>query len=56
MAKKRKTRKRARAPRVEPLEQLLNTGNPETYGRACWFLANRDTERRGAADVIELDV
>ena len=56
MAKKRKTKKRVRAPRVEPLEQFLKTGDPETYARACWFLANRDTERHGAGDVIKRGV
>jgi len=56
MTKKRKTKRRARAPRVEPLEQLLKTGDPETYGRVCWSLANRDTERPRAEDVIKLGV
>ena len=54
MTKKRKAKKRARVPSAEPLEQLLKTGDPETYGRVCWSLANRDTERRQAGDVITL--
>ena len=45
MAKQRKFRKRARVPSVDPLEQLLQTEDPEAYGRVCWYLANRDTER-----------
>ena len=56
MAKKRKTKTRARAPRIEPLERLLKTADPETYGRACWSLAHRDTERRRTGDVIKLGV
>ena len=52
MTKKRKTKRRARAPSIEPLEQLLKTGDPDIYGRVCWYLANRDTERHGARDVI----
>lgn len=54
--KKRKIKKRASAPRVKPLEQLLKTAEPETYGRVCWYLANRAIERHAAGDVIELDV
>ena len=54
MAKQRKFRKRARAPSVDPLEQLLQTEDPEAYGRVCWYLANRDTERHRAGDVIKL--
>ena len=54
MTKKRKTKRKARSQRIEPLEQLLKTGDPEAYGRVCWSLANRDTERRQAGDVITL--
>ena len=49
-------RKRAKAPNVEPLEQLLKTEDPETYRLVCWYLANRDTERHRAGDVINLGV
>ncbi len=54
MAKQKKFRKRARVPRVDPLEQLLQTEDPEAYWRFCWYLANRDTERHRAGDVIKL--
>ena len=54
MTKKRKTKRRRRAPWVKPLEQLLKTGDPETYGLVCWYLANRDVERHRAEDVIKL--
>ena len=50
------TNKRGRAARVEPLEQLLKSGDAETYGRVCWSLANRGTERHRAGDVIRLGV
>ena len=53
MTKQRKSRKRARAPSVEALEQLLKTGDPETYGRVCWHLANRAIERHRAGDLIK---
>ena len=56
MTKQRKTKNRAKAPNVEPLEQLLKTEDPETYGLVCWYLANRETERRRAGDVINLGV
>ena len=56
MVKKRKTKKRTRAPRIKPLEQLLKTGDAEAYGWICWFLANQDTERHQAGDVIKLPV
>ncbi len=56
MTKKRKIKRRANAPRVKPLEQLLKTADPETYGRVCWYLANRDIERHAAGDVIKLGV
>ncbi len=56
MARKNKTRKRARAHSAPPLEQLLHTADPESYGRVCWYLANRDTERHRAGDLLSLDV
>ena len=56
MSKKRQSDKTKRTPRIEPLEQLLKTGDPETYGKVCWSLANRDTERHRAGDVIELSM
>ena len=56
MARKRKTKRSARAERGQPLEQLLQTAEPESYGRVCWDLANRDTERHRAGDVISLVV
>ena len=54
MTKKRNGNTRRKAPRIEPLENLLKTGASETYGRLCWSLANRDTERHRAGDVIKL--
>jgi len=56
MAKQRKFKKRARVPSVELLEQLLKTGDAETYGLVCWYLANRGTERHRGGDVINLGV
>ena len=56
MGKQRRSKRRVRAPRVEALEQLLKTADPETYGRVCWFLANRDIQRHRAGDVIALEV
>ena len=56
MGKQRRPKRRVRAPRVEALEQLLKTTDPETYGRVCWFLANRDIQRHRAGDVIALEV
>lgn len=55
MARKRKTKRSARDKSGQPLEHLLHTAEPESYGRICWYLANRDTERRRAGDVINLD-
>ena len=54
MTKKRKGNKKPRTPRVEPLEHLLKAGEPETYGQLCWSLANRDTKRHQAGEVIKL--
>ena len=56
MDKQRSSKKRERTPSVEALEQLLKTRDPETYGRVCWFLANRGTQRNRAGDVINLGV
>ena len=56
MAKKRKTKSKARAYGYQPLEQLLQTTEPDFYGWVCWYLANRDTERHRSGDVISLDV
>ena len=56
MGKQRRFKKRARVPSVETLERLLKTGASETYGQVCWFLANRDIQRRQAGDVINLGV
>ena len=56
MARKRKTKRSARAERGQPLEQLLQTAELESYGRVCWYLANRDIERHRAGNVISLDV
>lgn len=42
--------------KVEPLEQILTSGDPATYGEVCWFLANRDTERHHAGSLIKLNV
>ena len=56
MTKQKRTRKRAKVPNVEPLEQLLKTEDRETYGLVCWYLANRGTERYHAGDVINLGV
>ena len=54
MAKQKKSRKRSRFRRIETLEQLLKTEDPENYGLVCWYLANRGTERYRAGDVINL--
>ena len=56
MAKKRKTKRKAKAHSYQPLEQLLQTAEPDFYGFVCWYLANRDTQRHGLGDVISLDV
>ena len=50
MTKQRKSKKGARAPSVEALEQLLKTGDPETYGRVCWYpgkQGHREAPSRG---------
>ena len=52
MARKRKTKRTARYKRAQPLEHLLQTADPESYGRVCWYLANRDTGRPAAGDVV----
>ena len=54
MTKQKKSKKRSRFRRVETLEQLLKTEDPENYGLVCWYLANRGTERYRAGDVINL--
>ena len=56
MARKRKTKKSTRDRRGQPLEHLLHTAERESYGGGCWYLANRDTERHRAGDVISLDI
>ena len=56
MAKKRKSKRKPRAHSYQPLEQLLQTDDPDFYGFVCWYLANRDTEKHGPSDVISLDV
>ena len=56
MTKKKRSKKRSSARSVEALEQLLKTEDAETYGRVCWYLANRGTERYRAGDVINLDL
>lgn len=50
------TKKKARIPRIKPLEQLLEIGDSETYGQVCWYLANRDFKRHQEGDVIKLDM
>ncbi len=56
MARKRKKKRSERDEKGKSLEQLLQTADPEYYGRVCWYLANRDTDRHGAGDVIFLEV
>ena len=56
MAKIKKTNRSASDERGQFLEQLLQTAEPESYGWVCWYLANRDTERHRAGDMIILDV
>ena len=56
MAKNRKTKRKPSPYSYQPLEQLLQTTDPDFYGFVCWYLANRDTERHGPGDVISLDV
>ena len=55
MTERKKPKKRWRFRRVETLEQLLKTEDPDSYGLVCWYLANRGTERYRAGDVINLD-
>ncbi|MXW93375.1 MAG: hypothetical protein F4X42_09475 [Rhodospirillaceae bacterium] len=54
MTKQKKPKKRWRFRKVEVLEQLLKTEDPDSYGLVCWHLANRGTERYRAGDVINL--
>ena len=54
MARKRKTKRSAEDERGQSLEQLLQTADPESYGRVCWYLANHDTQRHRADDVISM--
>ena len=54
MTKKRKSKQKTRTPKAQPLKQLLRTGDPETYGRLCWSLANQATDRHRAGDEITL--
>ena len=56
MTKQKTPKKRWRFRRVETLEQLLKTEDPDRYGLVCWYLANRGTERYRAGDVINLGV
>ena len=46
MARKRNINRKTRPQRIMSLEDLLKIGEYETYGQLCWFLANRDSERR----------
>ena len=54
MAKKRKPNKKTKTTKPRPLEHLLTIEAPESYGHICWSLANRDTTRHSADDVIKL--
>ncbi len=40
---------------LQPLEDLLATGQADTYGQVCWSIANRGTEIHKAGDVIALE-
>ena len=50
MAKKRNVKKTPQ--RVKSLEQLLKTGESDTYGQLCWSIGNRDTKIHRPGQVI----
>ena len=50
MAKKRNVKKTPQ--RVKSLEQLLKTGESDTYGQLCWSTGNRDTKIHRPGQVI----
>ena len=54
MTKQKKPQKRWRFWKVEALEQLQKTEDPDSYGLVCWYLANRGTERYRAGHVVNL--
>ena len=54
MTRKRKVNKKTRTPRTKSLEHLLQTKEPETYWQHCWSVANRDTRRSEAGEVVKL--
>ena len=54
MPKKKNRNKKPRITKTRPLEHILKTESPESYGQLCWSLGNRDTVRHKAGDVIKL--
>ena len=54
MGRRKKHNKKTKPTRPRPLEHLLTTESPESYGQLCWSLGNRDTSRHRTGDVIKL--
>ena len=54
MPRKKQRNKKPRITKPRPLEHILKTESPESYGQLCWSLGNRDTIRHKAGDVIKL--
>ena len=54
MSRRRKPNKKTKTTKPKSLEHLLTTKSTESYGQLCWSLANRDTNRYKAGDVIKL--
>ena len=54
MPRKKKHNKKTKVTKPRPLEHILTTGSYESYGQLCWSLANRDTSRHNAGDVIKI--
>ena len=51
---KRKKKKKPSTSKTKPLESILKTEGPETYGQLCWSIGNRATERCEAGKIIKL--
>ena len=54
MPRKKNRKKKPRITKPRPLEHILKTESPESYGQLCWSLGNQDTIRHKARDVIKL--
>ena len=54
MNRKKKRNRKTRTTKPRSLEHILTTQSPESYGQLCWSLANRDTSRHRAGNVIKL--